>query len=441
MHVLVWGSGAREHALAWHLSRDERVDRVTCAPGNGGTGAWNLGKPVHVGDPQEVTRVAQGVGADFVVIGPEVPLVAGAVDALEQAGIPAFGPGKKAAQLEGSKVFSKAFMARHGIPTAGFAVFEASEVDQAERYIREGGRPLVVKADGLAAGKGVIVAATVDETVAAVRGMLVDGNFGAAGTRVLLEERLEGQEVSYHVVCDGEHYVPLAAAQDHKRAFDGDAGPNTGGMGAYSPPPVVDAALESRILQEVVEPTLAGMRADGCPFKGVLFIGLMVQNGVPKVLEYNVRFGDPECQTLLARWDGDLLGLLLGAARGQLEGVQARWKAPASMCVVLAAEGYPGAYRKGEVIVGLPSDRLPSDRLAADGAPVDNSLGEGVRVFHAGTDLADGQVVTSGGRVLSVVAHGADIGQARERAYGALGKVSFEGAHYRSDIGFHAFAP
>ncbi|MDH3622332.1 MAG: phosphoribosylamine--glycine ligase [Myxococcales bacterium] len=419
MRILIVGGGAREHALAWRLSHDPGVE-VIGAPGNAGTAA--IGRNVEL-DPTDANRVvalAKQESADLAVVGPEAPLVAGVVDALRANGIDAFGPDRNAAQLEGSKIFSKEFMARHDIPTAGFRVFD--DPDAATRYIEEASRPLVVKADGLAAGKGVIVASTAAEAVAGVDRIMRERAFGDAGDRVLIEECLVGQEVSYHVVADGKRFIPLAPAQDHKRAYDGDEGPNTGGMGAYSPPPVVTPEVEQKILDRVIDPTLQGMAVEGRPFRGALFVGLMIVEGEPWVLEYNVRFGDPECQTLVTRWAGSILPIVVGSARGDLGDLRPRWEAPASLCVVLASGGYPGSYEKGKPITGLEE----ADALS------------NVTVFHAGTRLERDTVVTSGGRVLSVTAIGADIDQAAARAYEAADMIDFEGKHLRRDIGWRA---
>ncbi len=420
MRVMVVGSGAREHALAARLARSRGVTQLLCAPGNGGTAAIAENVAVHAEDVPAVVALAKARAVDFVVVGPEAPLVAGLVDGLTDAGIEAFGPGRQAAQFEGSKAFSKQFMHRHGIPTAAAATFD--DADAAIAHVRALGRPLVVKADGLAAGKGVIVAASAAETEQAIERVMRAREFGAAGARVVLEERLEGEEVSYHVVLDGERFMALAPAQDHKRVLDGDRGPNTGGMGAYSPVPVVKPEVERRILERVIEPTVAGLRAEGITYRGALFVGLMIRDGEPHVIEYNARFGDPETQVLLARQGGDLLPLLLGSARGDLGGVQLEWEAPAAICVVLAAGGYPGSYAKGAEIHGLDA-----------AAQVD-----GVEIFHAGTARQGRAVVTAGGRVLSVCARGASIEQAAERAYAAVELVQFEGMQYRRDIGWRA---
>jgi phosphoribosylamine--glycine ligase len=419
MRVLIVGGGAREHALAWRLSQDEGVE-VIGAPGNAGIAAIGRTVPIDPTDADQVVELAKRESADLVVVGPEAPLVAGVVDALRAHGIDAFGPDREAAQLEGSKIFSKEFMARHGIPTAGFAIFD--DPDAAARYIEEAKRPLVVKADGLAAGKGVIVAADAAEAIAGVDLIMRKRAFGDAGARVLIEECLVGQEVSYHVVSDGERFIRLAPAQDHKRAFDGDAGPNTGGMGAYSPPPVVTAEVEKKIIERVIEPTLRGMAAEGRPFRGALFVGLMIVDGEPMVLEYNTRFGDPECQTLMTRWKGSVMPLIRGSARGDFGSLTLEWEAPASLCVVLASGGYPGSYEKGKLITGL-----------SDAGAVPH-----VTVFHAGTTLDGDAVVTSGGRVLSVTATGETIDEAAERAYAAADKIHFEGKQLRRDIGWRA---
>lgn len=419
MRILIVGGGAREHALAWRLSQDAGVE-VIGAPGNAGIAAIGRTVPVDPTDAEQVVALAKKELADLVVVGPEAPLVAGVVDALRDNGIDAFGPDREAAQLEGSKIFSKEFMARHEIPTAGFAIFD--DADAATRYIEEASRPLVVKADGLAAGKGVIVASNAAEAIAGLNRIMRDREFGDAGNRVLIEECLVGEEVSYHVVSDGHRFIPLAPAQDHKRAFDGDKGPNTGGMGAYSPPPVVTPEIEQKILDRVIEPTLRGMAAEGRPFRGALFVGLMIVDGEPLVLEYNTRFGDPECQTLMTRWKGSVLPLIQGSARGDFAGLELQWEAPASLCVVLAAGGYPGSYPKGTPIYGLQ---------AASEHPQ-------VTVFHAGTALEGDTVVTAGGRVLSVTAIGETIDEAAMLAYEAVGKIEFEGKQLRQDIGWRA---
>ncbi|MBX7191316.1 MAG: phosphoribosylamine--glycine ligase [Sandaracinaceae bacterium] len=418
--ILVVGSGAREHALAWKLLQSPSVGEIVVAPGNAGIAGIARCVPVSVDDVPGLVALARSEAIDLVVVGPEAPLVSGLVDALEAAGIAAFGPRREAARLEGSKAFAKEIMREAGVPTAGFAVFDDAEA--AEAYVREAGRPLVVKADGLCAGKGVVVAKDTAEALEAVRAMMRERVHGDAGARVVIEECLVGPEVSYHVVCDGTRYVPLAAAQDHKRLLDGDRGPNTGGMGAYSPPPVVTPEIERAILSRVVEPVLETMRARGTPFRGALFVGVMVVDGAPQVLEFNVRFGDPETEVLMARWGGDVLPLFDAAARGDLGGIAPAWDAPHALAVVLAAHGYPTAPRKGDRIEGLEAVReVP-----------------GVVAFHAGTRASGGGLETAGGRVLTVTAIGASLEEAAERAYLACDRIRFDGMQLRRDIGWQA---
>lgn len=417
MHVLVVGSGGREHAIAAKLAQ---TARVWCAPGNAGTSKVGTNLAIAATDVAAIVEAAKANAIDLVVIGPEAPLALGLVDALAEAGVLAFGPTKAAAMLESSKGFAKDFMKRHSVPTAGYGVFD--DDDEAVAFVRQAGRPMVVKADGLAAGKGVVVAATVDETIDAIRAIMVEREHGDAGARVVVEEKLEGPEVSYHVVSDGERYVALAAAQDHKRLLDGDRGPNTGGMGAYSPPPMVTPEIERAILKEIVEPTLSGMAAEGRPFRGALFVGLMIVDGAPKVLEYNVRFGDPETEVLMARWEGDVLPLFLGAAKGDLRGVVPRWGAAAALSVVMTSEGYPGAIERGRVIEGIDEANAVS----------------GVMVHEAGTAFDGDRTVTSGGRVLAVTATGTSVEEAAARAYAGVRHIRYAGAHYRRDIGWQA---
>ena len=418
MNVLVVGGGGREHALAWKLRQSKSIKQLYCLPGNAGTRAVATNLPGSATDVDEIVRVAQEHAIDFVVVGPEDALVSGLVDRLRAVGILAFGPDRAGAQLEGSKAFAKQVMAEAGVPTAAFKVF--TDADQAEAYVRAAGRPLVVKADGVAAGKGVVVARDAEEAAAAIDNIMRKRAFGAAGQSVVVEETLRGQEVSYHVVADGERYVALAPAQDHKRVGEGDTGPNTGGMGAYSPPPVVTPEVERKILERVIEPTLALMKKRGTPFSGALFVGLMIDTGEPYVLEYNTRFGDPEAEVLMVRWKGDVLPLLLGSARGDLSQVTASWAAPCALCVVLASEGYPLAAKTGQRIQGL--DRLGQEAI----------------VFHAGTALDGETVVSAGGRVLCVTATGQTVDEAAARAYTVAQQLHFQGAHYRSDIGHHA---
>jgi phosphoribosylamine--glycine ligase len=424
MKILIIGGGGREHALAWKAAQSPGVDKVYVAPGNGGTavepGCENVS--IAADDVDGLLRYAREQHIDLTIVGPETPLVLGVVDRFSAAGLPCFGPTQAGAQLEGSKTFAKDFLARHHIPTAAYATF--TEVQAAIAYIKKLGAPLVVKADGLAAGKGVIIAANADEAIAAVQDMLEGNAFGSAGARVVIEEFLEGEEASFIVMVDGEHILPLATSQDHKRLLDGDLGPNTGGMGAYSPAPVVTPALHARIMREVIEPTVRGMAAEGHAYTGFLYAGIMVTaNGTPKVLEYNCRFGDPETQPIMLRLKSDLVPLVLAALAGRLDQVEAQWDERTALGVVMAAGGYPGAYRKGDVIHGLP------DTAAAD-----------VKVFHAGTALHNGEVVTTGGRVLCVTALGSRVADAQRRAYAALNAINWPGVQYRHDIGYRAIA-
>ncbi|TXK61053.1 phosphoribosylamine--glycine ligase [Alkalisalibacterium limincola] len=422
MKVLVIGNGGREHALAWKLAQSPRVDEVLVAPGNAGTArepkCRNVAVPAT--DIGNLLALAQGEDVGLTVVGPEAPLVAGVVDRFRKAGLRIFGPSAAAAQLEGSKAFAKDFMARHGIPTAHYAVF--TELDPALAHIAEKGAPIVIKADGLAAGKGVIVAMTLDEAEAAVRDMLAGNAFGSAGARVVIEEFLDGEEASFISIVDGTTALPMATSQDHKRVGDGDTGPNTGGMGAYSPAPVVTREIHERILREVVHPTVAGMAADGIAFTGFLYAGLMIdRDGAPKVIEYNVRFGDPETQPVMLRLVSDLVELVEAAVDGTLAGQVAQWDPRPSLGVVMAAHNYPGTPRSGDAISGL-----------------DAAVAEDAKVFHAGTKDVDGQVVTAGGRVLCACALGEDIRQAQQRAYALAAKIRWDGEFHRSDIGWRA---
>jgi phosphoribosylamine--glycine ligase len=423
--ILVLGAGGREHALCWKLAQGASVERVHAAPGSDGIARTATCHPsVSAGDAEAVVALVRREAVDLVVVGPEDPLVAGIADRLRAAGVATFGPSAAAARLEGSKAFAKDFMRRHGIPTAGYAVFD--DLPAARAHVHALGGPCVVKADGLAAGKGVAVC---DGPAAALRALdeaMVARRFGAAGARVVVEERLVGEEASYYALCDGTHVVPLAAAQDHKRALDGDRGENTGGMGAYSPTPVFTEAVEKRVLEEVVHPTVRGMAAEGHPFQGVLFVGLMIApDGTPRVIEFNVRFGDPETQPLLVRLDADLAALLDAAARGRLEGALAPAWRDAAVCVVLASRGYPRSHPTGLPITGIEEAERDAD----------------VVVFHAGTRRGpDGGFVTAGGRVLGVTARGASVAEARARAYRACDRIRFEGMHLRRDIAARALA-
>jgi phosphoribosylamine--glycine ligase len=415
--ILIVGSGAREHALATALREHDLV----IAPGNGGTAAIGRNVNVAITDVAGLVALAERERVDLVVVGPEAPLTLGLVDALAERSIPAFGPSRAAARLEGSKAFMKEFLRRHDIPTAGFAVFD--DAAKASAYVRGAGRPLVVKADGLCAGKGVVVASSTDEALEAVDRMMVAREFGEAGARVVIEEILPGEEASFHVVCDGTRGIALVAAQDHKRVFDGDRGPNTGGMGAYAPAPVVTPAVHDEVMRTVVEPTLRGMAAEGTPFRGVLFVGLMIDEGRPRVLEFNVRFGDPETTVLVPMLDGDWLELLEGAARGDLSKVSAGTKRGATLAIVMAAENYPAKPTTGDRIEGL-----------------DASMPEGAFVFHAGTAKSGDAVVTSGGRVLAVGAYAPSFAAARTIAYEAVSRITWRGEHHRTDIGHRALA-
>ncbi len=420
MRILVVGGGGREHALAWKIAASPLCDLLWCAPGNGGIA--QVADCVAIGseDLDGIVRFARENKVDFVVVGPEAPLVAGLVDRLSEAGIAAFGPDAAAARLEGSKSFMKTICDAARIPTARWRGF--GDPNAARKYARELGAPLVVKADGLAAGKGVVIAATLAEAEAAIEDMLVRRAFGAASVEIVLEEFLEGEEVSFFALADGETILPLAAAQDHKRAFDGDTGPNTGGMGAYSPTPLVDPAMQDRIVREIVEPTVATMAARGAPFRGVLFAGLMIGKDGPKLLEYNVRFGDPECQVLMARLKSDLLPALIACHEGGLKHLDLRWHDEAALVVVMASNGYPGDYGKGSEIEGL-------DRAAAQ---------QDVIVFHAGTKRDGDRVLANGGRVLGIVGSGKNVAAAQARAYAGVAAIDWPGGFCRRDIGWRA---
>ena len=420
MRVLVVGSGGREHALCWAIAASPLVTALFCAPGNAGIAREATCVDVSVDDLEGIVELATSERIDFVVVGPEAPLVAGLVDRLEAAGIKAFGPTAAAAALEGSKAFTKDFCGRHGIPTAAYGRF--ADAAAAKAYIRDVGAPIVVKADGLAAGKGVILADTVAEAEAAVDAIMGDRAFGDAGSELVVEEFLEGEEASFFALTDGTAILPLAGAQDHKRVGDGDTGPNTGGMGAYSPAPIVDDAMADRIVDEIIAPTVKGMAEEGRPFRGVLFAGLMIGSDGPKLIEYNVRFGDPECQALMMRVKGDFLSALVATVDEQLDHFHLRWHDDTALCVVMAANGYPGAYDKGTAIVG------------AEAAESDD-----VVVFHAGTHRDDdGTLRAIGGRVLGVTALGDDPAQARSRAYAAVGAIDWPDGFCRRDIGWRA---
>lgn len=424
MKVLIIGNGGREHALAWKSAQSPLVDQVFVAPGNPGTNAEDKIKNVDIGacDIDKLVAFAQNEKIDLTIVGPEAPLVIGVVDAFRSAGLKIFGPTKNAAQLEGSKSFTKDFLARHKIPTAHYAVF--TDTNEALSYLDKVGAPIVIKADGLAAGKGVIVAMTLEEAQHAVTDMLADNKFGNAGSRVVIEEFLTGEEASFIVMVDGDNVVPMATSQDHKRVGDNDQGPNTGGMGAYSPAPVVTKEVYDKIMSQVIIPTVNGMKAEGNPYTGFLYAGLMIDaNGDPKVIEYNCRFGDPETQPIMLRMKSDLIDLCLKAVDGKLKGEEAVYDERAAVGVVLAAKNYPGTPQKGDVISGLDCKQDASKKI-----------------FHAGTAEKNGQIVTNGGRVLCATALGNTVLEAQKRAYELAANISWDGMFYRHDIAYRAVA-
>ena len=423
MKVLIIGGGGREHALAWKVAQAEQVEKVLVAPGNAGTArdAKLENVALDVNDQTGLADLAEREGVALTIVGPEAPLVDGLVDYFQSRGLKCFGPGKAAAQLEGSKAFTKDFLARQNIPTAAYGNF--TDVNEALAYVREQGAPIVIKADGLAAGKGVIVAMTLEEAEAAVRDMLDGNKFGDAGHRVVVEEFLDGEEASFIVMVDGEHILPMATSQDHKRVGDGDTGPNTGGMGAYSPAPVVTDAVHQRIMNEVILPTVRGMEQEGNRYTGFLYAGLMINPaGEPKVIEYNCRFGDPETQPIMLRLQSDLVELCLTALRGELDSADASWDPRPAVGVVMAAGGYPASYDKGDEITGIPAETGSS------------------KVFHAGTSLQDGKLVTSGGRVLCATAMGDRVSDAQALAYQLVDQIEWRGAFCRRDIAYRAIA-
>ena len=422
MKVLVIGGGGREHALAWKLAQNPKVSRVFVAPGNAGTALNPDMLNVPISSVAELVAFAKSEQIGLTVVGPEAPLSQGVVDAFRAAGLRIFGPTQAAAQLESSKDFAKAFMLRHGIPTAAYATF--TDAAAAHDYVRQQGAPIVIKADGLAAGKGVVVAMSEDEANAAIDSMLSDNKLGSAGARVVIEEFLQGEEASFIVMCDGKNILPLATSQDHKRLKDGDHGPNTGGMGAYSPAPVVTPEIHARVMREIIRPTIAGMAKDGIPYTGFLYAGLMISpDGQVKTLEFNCRMGDPETQPIMLRLKSDLLTLAENAVDGTLDKIEAEWDRRTALGVVMAAANYPDTPRNGDVITGLPNDA--------------KSLPD-AHVFHAGTTLKDGQVLTSGGRVLCVTALGETVKYAQSRAYQIAEEIKFDGSQMRRDIGYRA---
>jgi phosphoribosylamine--glycine ligase len=417
MKILVVGGGGREHALVWKIAQSPLVDTIYCAPGNPGIAGLAICAHIPSDDIESLLDFAKAEQIDLTVVGPEVPLTLGIVDRFQAFGLEIFGPNRAAARIEGSKSFSKDLMAKYAIPTAAYRTFTAR--DAAVAYIREQGAPIVVKADGLAAGKGVIVAMTVEQAVAAVDDIMLDKVFGAAGASVVIEEFMEGEEASFFAFTDGKRILPLASSQDHKRAFDNDEGPNTGGMGAYSPAPVVTAALHDEIVETIVRPTIDGMASDGCPYSGILYVGLMIKEGKPRVVEYNARFGDPEAQPLLMRMKSDIVPVLQACARGNLSQDVIEWHDKAAVCVAMASGGYPGSYEKGFEITGLEEVLSMED----------------VMVFHAGTSLKDGKIVNAGGRVLGVTGLGSTVAEAIECAYSAVDKINWSSVHFRKDIG------
>jgi len=419
MNILLLGSGGREHALAWKIAASPLVTKLWCAPGNAGIAREAECVALDIADHAAVIQFCRSHAVDFVVVGPDAPIAAGIVDDLNMAGFKAFGPTRAAGRVESSKSFTKALCRANNIPTASYEHF--SDAEAARAYIRKQGAPIVVKADGLAAGKGVVVAMTEAEALAAVD-MMFGGGFGASGAEVVIEEFMQGEEASFFALCDGEHALPLATAQDHKRAFDGDKGPNTGGMGAYSPAPVMTEAISARVMEEMIKPTLRALSAMGSPYKGVLYAGVMVTRDGPKLVEYNARFGDPECQVLMLRMMSDVLPALIACADGQLKNFSLRWFDDAALTVIMATKGYPGSYGKGSVIEGLD-----------EAARV-----EGVEIFHAGTTLKDGAILANGGRVLNVCALGKTVSEAQARAYAAVDRIKWPEGFFRRDIGWQA---
>lgn len=417
MKVLVVGGGGREHALVWKIAQSPLVTQIFCAPGNPGTSKLATNLPIKAEEIDKLFGFAKTEGIELTVVGPELPLSLGIVDLFQEYGLKIFGPSRAAARIEASKAFSKELMKKYNIPTAAYGIF--TEIAPALAFIRQTGAPIVVKADGLAAGKGVVVAATMQEAEEAVQEMLSGNAFGSAGSRVVIEEFLEGEEASFLAITDGKNVIPLASAQDHKAIFDGDKGPNTGGMGAYSPAPVVTPDVHDAAMTRIVQRAVDGMAAEGSPYRGILYAGLMVKNGQVKTLEFNARFGDPECQPLLMRMKSDLVPLLMAVADGDLSGKSINWHDKAAVCVVMAAQGYPGDYPKGDIITGIE---------AADAL-------DGVTVFHAGTAEQDGMIVTNGGRVLGVTAMESSVSAAIDLAYQAVNKISWRGEQHRSDIG------
>lgn len=417
MKVLIIGGGGREHTLVWKLSQSRRVDKIFCAPGNAGISELAECLDIKTDDIESLLNFARHEWIDLTVVGPEAPLVMGIVDAFRKDRLRIFGPPASGARLEGSKVFAKDFMLKYGIPTAEYKTF--TSYLHAEEYVRLKGAPIVIKADGLAGGKGVFVAESVDEAIDALKKIMKEKVFGDAGNRVVVEQCLKGEEVSFMVLTDGKTILPLATSQDYKRIYNNDRGPNTGGMGAYSPAPVITKRLHSEIMSGIMKPLLKGLKREGIDYRGIIYAGLMICNGKPYVLEFNCRFGDPEAQPVLMRLKGDLFDAMKATVDGRLRDAKLSWRKDASVCVVISSKGYPNAYEKGKIIRGLDTLKGSDDLF----------------VFHAGTSLSDGELVTSGGRVLGVTASGKNIKDAKDRAYRAIGKIHFDGMHYRKDIG------
>ncbi len=420
MRVLLIGSGGREHALAWKICQSKRLEKLYIAPGNGGTQLLGENISLNISNHAQIIKFCRDKNIDLVIIGPEAPLVEGIVDSLQRAKIKVFGPTREAAMLEGSKIFSKKICKENNIPTANYIEFD--EERAAINYLKEQKMPIVIKADGLAAGKGVVIAKNFSEGKQAIKNCF-GGTFGAAGKKIIIEEYLEGEEVSIFAICDGENFITLASAQDHKRAFDNDEGPNTGGMGAYSPAPIIDNNLSEKINEKIILPTIRAMKKRGTPFTGILFAGLMIVNGKKeaKLIEYNVRFGDPECQVLMLRLENDLLDIIEAAISGKLANIKLAWKKQSALCVVMAAKGYPGEYKKGSVIENLQ-----------------NIENENIKIFHAGTKRMEEKFLANGGRVLNIVALGDNVAMAQNRAYQAIRKIDWKDGFFRSDIGFRA---
>ncbi|MBM09010.1 MAG: phosphoribosylamine--glycine ligase [Magnetovibrio sp.] len=422
MRILVIGSGGREHALSWAISKSPKCKKLYCAPGNGGISQVAECVNIAAEDIDSLVKFTLANNIDFVVIGPETPLVLGLTDRLEDVGVKVFGPSAKAAMIEASKGLMKDFCTKFNIPTAEYSRFD--ECDAAKEYIRGRGAPIVIKADGLAAGKGVVICRSQNEAYATIDHMMKEGQFGAAGTTVVIEEFMEGEEASFFALTDGKNALPLVSAQDHKAAFDGDQGPNTGGMGAYTPTTIIDTRLEKEVMKKIIKPTIEGLAAENMPYKGLLYAGLMITSNGPKLIEYNCRFGDPECQALMVRLKSDALDLLLASVDGCIATIKPRWSTNSALTVVMAAKGYPGIYEKGSVIKGLEKLEKSDD----------------INIFHAGTSYKNGEYIAEGGRVLSITATAPTLEEAQEKAYKAISKIDWPQGFYRKDIGWRAIS-